>query len=190
MKSLIVTAHPSSQGFTHSIAAAYKKGREAKGHTAEILDLYKTDLKQGFFTFENLREDSMKPDPVRDAMQAKIKEADDIVIIHPLWWLGAPAILKNYIDVNFAAHFAFKYVNGRPVGLLPGKTAHVFITCDGSRWIYRILAMPFKTIWKYGILGLCGLKVKTFSLFDKKMFRTDAEKAAYLLKVEDIARNL
>ena len=190
MKSLIVTAHPSSKGFTHSIAAAYKKGRESMGHTVEILDLYKTDLKQDYFKFEDLKEDSMKPDAVRDAMQAKIKEADDIVIIHPLWWIGAPAILKNYIDVNFSAHFAFKYVNGRPVGLLPGKTAHVFITCDGSKWIYRILAMPFKTIWKYGILGLCGLKVKTFSLFDKKMMRTEAEKEAYLIKVEHIAKNV
>jgi NAD(P)H dehydrogenase (quinone) len=190
MKTLIVTAHPSSKGFTHSIADAYKKGRESNGHSVEILDLYKTDLKQGFFTFENLRDDSMKPDLVRDAMQAKIKEADDIVIVHPLWWLGAPAILKNYIDVNFAAHFAFKYVNGKPVGLLPGKTAQVFITCDGSIWIYRILAMPFKTIWKYGILNLCGLKVKTFSIFDKKMLRTEEEKQAYLSKVEGIAKRV
>ncbi len=189
MKSLIVTANPSSKGFSHRIAEAYKKGRESNGHTVEILDLYKTDLKQGFLTYEE-KSDMAKPDPIREVMQNKIREADDIVIIHPLWWIGAPAILKNFIDVNFSARFAFKYVNGKPVGLLAGKTASVFITCDGSIWIYRLLAMPFKTIWKYGILGLCGLKVRTFSVFDKRLFRTDAEMQKHLVKVEKIAKNI
>ncbi len=188
MHTLIVTAHPSTKGFTHQIAEAYKKGKESKGDTVEILDLYKTDLQQGYLKFENIREDLSQPDPVRSAMQEKITKADNIVFIHPLWWLGSPAIMKNYIDVNFSAHFAFKYVNGRPVGLLKGKTAAVFITCDGSLWMYRCLAMPFKVIWKYPILMLCGLKVKAFEVLDKKLFRTDAEKQAFLDKVENIAK--
>lgn len=189
MKTLIVTAHPSSQGFTHQIADAYKKGREESGHTVEILDLYKTDLKQDFLTYEE-RSDMAKPNPVRDAIQAKIAEANDIVFVHPMWWVSMPAIMKNFIDVNIAAHFAFKYVDGKPVGLLKGKTASVFITCDGAMWIYRCIGMPFKTIWKYGILGLCGLKVKSFEVFDKKMLRTEIEKEAFLMKVENIAKNI
>lgn len=188
MHTLIVTAHPSSKGFTHQIAEAYKKGKEAKGDTVEILDLYKTELQQGYLSFENIREDLSKPDPIREAMQSKIVKADNIVFIHPLWWLGTPAIMKNYIDVNFSAHFAFKYVNGKPVGLLQGKTAAVFITCDGSLWLYRLLALPFKTIWKYPILMLCGLKVKAFEVFDRKLFRTEGEKDKFLHKVELIAK--
>lgn len=187
MHTLIVTAHPSSKGFTHRIADAYKKGKEAKGDTVEILDLYKTDLQQGYLNFENIREDLSKPDPVRTAIQEKITKANNIVFIHPLWWLGTPAIMKNFIDVNFSAHFAFKYVAGKPVGLLKGKTAAVFITCDGSKWVYRLLAMPFKIIWKYPILMLCGLSVKAFEVFDKKLFRSEAEQTAFLEKVQKIA---
>lgn len=186
MKTLIVTAHPSSKGFTHQIAEAYKKGRESKGHTVEILDLYKTDLKQDFLKFEDIREDLAKPDSVRDQMRAKITEADDIVFCHPLWWVGMPAILKNYIDVNFGARFAYRYVNGRPVGLLKGKTSSVFITCDGSLWMYRIMSMPFKVIWKYPILLLCGFKVRSFEVFDKKLFRTESEQKSFLEKVEKL----
>ncbi len=189
MKTLIVTAHPSSKGFTHQIAEAYKKGKESKGHSVEILDLYKTDLKQDYLRFEDIREDLAKPDPVRDAMRAKITEADDIVFVHPMWWVSMPAIMKNFIDVNFGARFAYRYINGRPVGLLKGKTASVFITCDGSIWIYRILGMPFKIIWKYPVLKLCGFKVNAFKVFDKKLFRTEAEQQKFLAKVEKIGAN-
>lgn len=197
MKTLIVTAHPSSKGFTHQIAEAYKKGREAKAlalgvsaeSEVEILDLYKTDIKQDFLRYEE-RADMGKPDPARDAMQAKITAADNIVFIHPLWWVSAPAILKNFIDVNFAARYAFRYVNGSPVGLLKGKTGAVFITCDGPRWLYWLIAMPFRTIWIHGIIQLCGIKVKAFKLFDRKMFRTEEEKAKFLQKVEKIAKKI
>jgi putative NADPH-quinone reductase len=197
MKTLIVTAHPSSKGFTHQIAEAYKKGREAKAlalgvaaeSSVEILDLYKTDIKQDFLRYEE-RSDMALPDPARDAMQAKITAADNIVLVHPLWWVNPPAIMKNFIDVNFAARFAFRYVNGSPVGLLKGKTAAVFITCDGPRWLYWLIAMPFRTIWIHGILQYCGMKVKAFKFLDRKMFRTEEEKAAFLRKVEKIATKI
>lgn len=197
MNTLIVTAHPSSKGFTHQIAEAYKKGREAKAlalgiaetSSVEILDLYKTDIKQDFLRYEE-KADMGKPDPAREAMQAKITAADNIVFVHPMWWVSPPAIMKNFIDVNIAARFAFRYVNGSPVGLLKGKTAAVFITCDGPRWLYWVIAMPFRTIWIHGILQLCGLKVKAFKLFDRKMFRTEDEKAAFLQKVEKIAKKI
>ncbi len=208
MKTLIVTAHPSSKGFTHQIAEAYKKGREAKfaqlkaakandaagaadasEYSVEILDLYKTDIRQDFLRYEE-KSDMAKPDAAREAMQAKIAAADNIVMIHPMWWVSPPAIMKNFIDVNFAAHFAFRYINGRPVGLLKGKTAAVFITCDGPRWLYWLIAMPFRTIWIHGILQYCGLKVKAFKLFDRKMFKTEEQQRAFLAKVEKIARKM
>ena len=40
MHSLIITAHPSSHGFTHAIARRYAEARTKLGHTSEILDLY------------------------------------------------------------------------------------------------------------------------------------------------------
>lgn len=187
MRSLIITAHPSSKGFTHRIAAAYKRGKEENGHEVEILDLYKTDLKQGFLTYEE-KSDMARPDPVRDAMQAKITAADDIVFVHPMWWVSMPAILKNFLDVNFAAHYAFKYVNGKPVGLLKGKTGSVFITCDAPKLLYMFIAMPFETIWRLAIIRYCGLKGKAFKVFYKKMFSTPKQDDAFLDMVYKIAK--
>lgn len=188
MKTLIVTAHPSSKGFTHQIAEAYKRGRVAKGHEVEILDLYKAP-KQDFLRYEE-KSDLAASDPLRDEMQKKIADAEHIVFVHPLWWVAPPAILKNFIDVNFAARFAFRYINGKKVGLLKGKSTSVFITCDGPWWIYWLIAKPFYTIWRFGILEYCGMKVKAFKLFDRKLFKSEKQQQAFLQKVEKIGRRV
>lgn len=180
-KTLIITAHPSSQGFTHAIAEMVKQKRELSGGEVEIFDLYKTDLKQDFLRFENIRE--VPPDPIRDILQRKICEADELVFIHPIWWLSPPAILKNFLDQNFSARFAYRYVNGKRVGLLKGKTARVYVTCDAPIWIYMLLGFPFVTIWVVGVLIFCGIKVEWFSITRMLTLKTDEARQKKLEKI-------
>ncbi len=184
---LIITAHPSSLGFTHKIAEAYKAGSIDAGNTVEVLDLYKTDLKQDFLNFENPH-DIGNPNTVRDIMKKKITDSNELVFVHPMWWVGPPAIMKNWLDNNFTSGFAFKYENGKPKGLLKGRTARVFITCDGPMWLYWLIAKPFWTVWNFGILGFCGLKAKGITVLSQKFKRTDAEKEAFLDKVKHLAK--
>ena len=188
MKTLIITAHPSSLGFTHKIAEAYKAGAQSLGCEVEILDLYKEPAKQANLFFENIKEPSV--DVLRDMYQKKILEANNIIFVHPLWWGGVPAIMKNFIDCNFTPRFAYRYINGRPVGLLKGRTASVYITCDGSMWIYRVLGVPFKITWRFIILGVCVLKVKKISVLDKILKRTEVELNSFLDKVKRDAEKL
>jgi putative NADPH-quinone reductase len=188
MKTLIITAHPSSLGFTHKIASAYKAGAESVGCEVEVVDLYRETSKQGYLLFENIKDPSI--DALRDIYQKKISEANNIVFVHPLWWGSMPAILKNFIDCNFTPRFAYRYINGRPVGLLKGRTASVYITCDGSIGIYRLLAFPFKITWRFIILGTCGLKVNNISILDKKFKRTEGELNIFLEMVNGDARKL
>ena len=178
-KVLIVTAHPSSQGFTHKIAAAFAEGAREKGKTVEILDLYQTNLKQEFLLFEE-KSDLTRADPIRSAIQNKIHESDELVFIHPLWWMSMPAIMKNFIDINLSSRFAFRYIKGWPLGLLHGKKGHVFITCDGSMFWYFFMALPFRTIWHWGILRFCGVKMVTFKVLDRKIFRNDSYLGKFL----------
>ncbi len=185
MHTLIVTAHPSSKGFTHEIAAAYARGRTTQGHTVEILDLYKTDLKQGFLTFENFREYDHDVE-TRKVIQQKLMDAGEVVFIHPLWWMGPPAILKNFLDNNLTARFAFRYIDGKLVGLMKGRDARVFITCDGNFWLYFMMALPFWSIWYFAILRYCGFNVKSLKVLDKKMKRSREYLDKYLVMVEKI----
>ena len=112
MKKLIVTAHPSSHGFTHQIAQRYKVLSEANNDSFEILNLYKTDLKQGFLTFEDIKTHPL--DATTLALQKKISDADELVLVFPIRWGDAPAILKNFFDNTFTSGFGFTYKHGHP----------------------------------------------------------------------------
>ncbi len=181
-KTLIVTAHPSSKGLTHGIANSVAEARREKGVEVEILDLYKTNLRQDFFAFEDIH--VIPADPNRDALQKKIAEADELIFVHPIWWLSMPAIMKNFIDNNIQARFAYRYIEGKRVGLLKGKTARVYVTCDAPKMLYLFLAVPYFTVWVAGILVFCGVKVNSFTVIRNRGFKDDAERAVYLSKLK------
>jgi NAD(P)H dehydrogenase (quinone) len=181
-KTLIITAHPSSKGFTHAIAEVIKEQREKIGNEVEILDLYKTNLKQDFLNFENVRE--IPTDPVQTDIQNKITNASELVFIHPLWWVAPPAILKNFLDQNLTSRFAYRYIDGKRVGLLKGKTASVYITCDGPLLIYMLLGFPFATIWIAGVLVFSGFKVTKFSVTRMLTLKTDEARQKKLEKIK------
>lgn len=185
-KTLIVTAHPSSKGYTHAIANVLRDARIERGGEVEILDLYKTDLKQDFLKFEEPRE--MKNlDPVRDAIQAKMAWADEYIFIHPLWWLTMPAIMKNFLDHNISSPFAFHYEKGKRVPGLCGKSARLYITCDGPVMLYVFLGLPFIINWVIGIFTFCGISTDYFKIVRMFKIKSDHDKCCKML--DSIKRN-
>jgi NAD(P)H dehydrogenase (quinone) len=195
MNILIITAHPSSAGFSHRIAQSYADGAK-NSHTVEILDLYKTELKQDFLCFENIKE--LETDTIKKTLQQKISWADELVFVHPLWWGGAPAIMKNFIDQNFTAGFAYKYIsrphipkalNLLPEGLLKGKKARVFITFDAPFLVYLFMVLPFVTIWNVFIFSFCGIKIGSIRLYDRMRYRSEVHKLKWLEKVYEMGKN-
>ncbi|EKE25063.1 MAG: NADPH dehydrogenase [uncultured bacterium] len=186
MKTLIVTAHPSKFGFTHLIAKEYQKAIEEKGGKVEILNLYDKENRQDYLIFENIKE--MPFDPSVERMQNKITESDELVFIFPLWWYGEPAVMKNFWDKNFSARFAYRYIDGKPVGLLIGKTARVFFTSDGP-WYYQwLLLHPVRNIWWLTRLRFCGIKMKSFVLFSSMRTRDEQSRLKFLKKVYKLGK--
>ncbi len=181
-KTLIITAHPSSKGFTHGIANIVAEARKEKGIDVEILNLYTTNLTQDFLRFEDIHQ--IPIDPHRDELQKKIMQADELVFVHPVWWLSMPAIMKNFVDNNISAKFAYKYVDGKRMGMLKGKTARIYVTCDAPKMLYLFLAVPYFTVWVAGILVFCGVKVNGFNVIRNRGFKDDAERAVFLQKLK------
>jgi putative NADPH-quinone reductase len=117
-------------------------------------------------------------------IQKKIIEANELIFVHPIWWLSMPAIMKNFVDNNFASKFAYKYVDHKRVGLLKGKIARVYVTCDAPFWLYLTLALPYLTVWVAGILMFCGIEVTGFTIIRNRKFRDDKERATFLQKLK------
>ncbi|MFI9389100.1 NAD(P)H-dependent oxidoreductase [Kutzneria sp. NPDC052558] len=120
-KALWVYAHPTE----HSLNAdLFKLGTEALSgtHTVRTSDLYAQgwdprlslrdvgDFADPATTFgEQTREAALAgglPADVR-AEQAKLAEADLLVLQFPLWWYGMPAMLKGWFDRVFTNGFAY-----------------------------------------------------------------------------------
>ena len=189
MNVLIVTAHPASWGFTHEIARVYKKESEKLGKEVFVLNLYDPEYAQPFLRFEDMKRDMVITD-THKRIQEKIAWADELVFVFPVWWVGAPAILKNMFDQNLTPKFAYKYQqNGSVDRLLKGKSARVFATADGPRHMYVFARPIWYLFWHFGILGFCGVRIKSFDIFaDMIHRRVDDERAGMLLKVVRRAR--
>lgn len=183
---LIITAHPSSKGFTHRIAESYKKGSEESNNNVEVLDLCDDKNKQEYLEFESIKD--LAKNKQRDRMQDKIKWADELVFIFPVWWATCPAVMKNYFDTNFLSGFAYQKAKIGFDKKLKGRTARIFMTCDGIKYMYNLPIAPTKIIWKYFMLGFCGIKLKSFIVFDRMFKRDEARRNKWLKKVYEMGK--
>ncbi len=175
MKYLIITAHPSTKGHTKKIAKVFSDTVKKEGSTAEIMNLYTKTWQQDFLQFEDIREGWI--DNTVKKIQKKISEADCLVLVFPIWWNDAPAVLKNFFDVNMTPHFAYHYTKRGPVGEL-NKRGYIFATADGPRWLYSCWLSPLRLTWVKMRWGFCAVKIKKFTVFGmmRKKTKSDLEK--------------
>lgn len=186
MSSLIITAHPSSKGFTHQIAKEYKETIEKNNGSAVILDLYDKKNHLDFVQFEDLKD--FPKNKTIERFQTLIKNADELVFVFPMWNFTEPAILKNFYDSVFTAGFGFQFEGKMiPKRLLKGKTAKFFVTCDSPSWLFTVIGNPLKMLWRVGRMSFVGIKMKSFTLFDKMRQQSSQDKKKYLEKVKKLA---
>lgn len=162
---LIITAHSSSKNLTEGMANIFKEEKEKSRHTVKLVDLYK-DKQLPYLSFENAQ-DIRKDDEVI-YYQEQIKWAEKIIIIYPFWWGSMPAILKNWVDSVFTMGFAFTYgENGRPNGLLQGRSVRIVATSGAPKFLYCLngINRANTNIWKKSIVKFCGMKFDGYHLF-------------------------
>ena len=157
-KIVVINGHPNKNAFNFGIANAYKEGARSSG--AELQEITIADLQFNpnlQFGYEKRTE--LEPD-LLDAWE-KIKWADHLVWIHPVWWGGLPAITKGFIDRLFLPGFAFQYRENSVWWdkLLKGKTAHIITTLNQPSWYYRFAyGRPSVNQLKKATLEFCGIK--------------------------------
>lgn len=188
MKHLIVYTHPNPNSFNKAIVDAIEGASKSKGHETKICDLYGEDfypvLKPSdieAFQSGNIPEDIK-------AEQDKIKWADMITFVYPIWWAGMPAMLKGYIDRVFSYGFAYQYTEEGPMGLLKGKKVMVFNTTGSPNEVYSATGMhdSIKQITDMGIFKFCNIEVISHTFFGAVPQVDDETRKGYLKKVENI----
>ncbi|CAM3600841.1 NAD(P)H-dependent oxidoreductase [Erysipelothrix urinaevulpis] len=160
MKSLIVYAHPWDGSFNQHVLLETKKILESRGDNIDIIDLYKdgfnpvldqADLKvfgQGNYA-----------DPIAEDYANRLKQADNVIFVFPIWWYGPPAILKGFFDKVFLKNHTYKQNDkGEMTGILTGKKAIALTTANIDQYtLMNYLGNPIENTYLNGIMKLCGI---------------------------------
>ncbi|WP_417786528.1 NAD(P)H-dependent oxidoreductase, partial [Tenacibaculum sp.] len=123
-KTLIINGHPDKESFNYALSEAYKTG--AKKSTAEIQEINIRELNfNPNLQFGYRKRTELEPDLLE--AQEKLKWADHLVLVYPIWWGSVPAIMKGFLDRVLLPGFAF---NKREKSLwwdkcFTGKTARI-----------------------------------------------------------------
>ncbi len=148
MKSHILLAHPEGKSFNGHLATISQTVLRAAGSPTTVSDLYAMDFdaREGAHLYDH------RADP--DAFHAQTEQrfnADkgtlapeveaeverllgcDLLVVHfPLWWFGAPAILKGWMDRVFVYGKVYRSAMRYDAGICAGKKMIACVTAGAS----------------------------------------------------------
>ena len=103
-KILIINGHPDQESFNFALSKAYISGAKSNNAEVQVINIRELDFNPNL-QYGYRKRTELEPD-LLDA-QEKIKWADHLVWIYPVWWGSLPAIMKGFIDRTFLPGFAF-----------------------------------------------------------------------------------
>lgn len=192
MKHLIVCADPNSNGFCRKIVTTLVETLQEAKKEVVVRNLY--DLKFDPVLSEADLLIISKEDAMADVKeeQEQIQDASVVTFVYPVWWLGAPAILKGYFDRVFSQGFAYSVgAKGLERGL-EGKRAVVINIMGAQEESYEkkgfIEAMCKTT--DVGILNYVGFEVIEHVYFGSISSADEKTKQEYLEEVKRIGEKM
>ncbi len=137
MRVLVVYAHPVETSFVAGLHEVVIESLRGRGHEVDDCDLHA----EGFDPVLSRQNRIDYHDPKRNQADVaehvvRLEAAEALVLVHPVWNFGFPAILKGYFDRVFLPGVSFDIDrNGR----LEFKLRHIrklaaVCTYGGSRW--------------------------------------------------------
>ena len=101
MRALIVYAHPCAESFSAAVHTTVLKSLTDRGWEIDDCDLNAEGF-QPVMTGEERRDYHMIPDntlPVETYVN-RLRAAEALIMIFPIWNFGYPAILKGFLDLS------------------------------------------------------------------------------------------
>ncbi|MCK4995173.1 MAG: NAD(P)H-dependent oxidoreductase [Candidatus Omnitrophica bacterium] len=161
MKYLIIYAHPNPLSFNNAIREHVEEALKKQGKQCSVRDLYLLKWNP-VLGGDDLSLAGVEKTPADiKTEQQYIKEADVLIVIHPIWWFGMPAVLKGYIDRVFSSGFAYEYAAEGIKGLLSGKKVMIINTTGGPKESYEKFGFKdaLSKVFKDGTYGFCAMEV-------------------------------
>lgn len=160
MKSVIILAHPYPNSFNHVIKDVVVQALMDKKEV-KVIDLVKDEF-DPVLSQEDLRlyMRGQSSDPKVYAYQNDLMDCDDLVLIFPIWWYEAPAILKGFLDKVLLPGYAFDEINNQLVGKLSHIRRLTVISTSEvlSEFMRNEVGNPIEISLMKTTLGVCGIQ--------------------------------
>lgn len=185
MKIMVVLCHPKSDSFNHMVAEKTITTLKRSHHTTFFHDLYEEGFDPVLSSAELERHFSFDEQVLSYAEQ--LDAAEGLVICHPDWWCGPPALLKGWVDRVFRPGFAYEYVGEefmpkRKSPLLLDKKALVFCTTTQQEGEHTRL---IEKLWINEIFRYCGMEEAACYVIRSLYELSPAQRRAWLDMVEE-----
>jgi NAD(P)H dehydrogenase (quinone) len=161
---LVVLANPIFEQDTRAeiprrLCKSFILEAQKKGVNVDLIDLYTDDEFNPVWRPEERDTKAME-------YQIRLSKAQLVVVFHPIWWIGVPAVLKGFVEKIFLPGFAYKLEKPRPKGLLADKQLWIYTFSERPQWEYRLLQRDsVKLFWKRGVADQTGMKFGKFTHF-------------------------
>ncbi|MBX3142841.1 MAG: NAD(P)H-dependent oxidoreductase [Trueperaceae bacterium] len=154
---LVVVAHPHDASLTRGLAMAAVVAASDAGARVWVHDLYADGFDPMLKTYEIGT--GYFDDPLAERYVAELIETDGIVVVHPVWFFHAPAVLKGWVERIVREGVAFGVSpEGAITGLLRARRALVVTTANSSTEVERsVFGDPLVTFWRKIVFGPAGV---------------------------------
>lgn len=186
---IIILGHPSHErrSFCESLALAYQQSAEAAGHTAELIKIARLDfdpiLHEGYCGEQNIEPDIL-------AVQDKIRRAEHLVFVYPMWQFALPALMKGFMERSFTHGFAYDRNAANPLkaGVLNGRSAHIVQTMGMPAWAYRLFYGARAAKALKNMLAMCGIDPVKITYFGSIEAAGEKGRNQYLMHMQEWGR--
>lgn len=196
MKVVIVFNHPYDGSFCNAILQSVTNGLNKANHEVDLIHLDKDNFNP-VMTAVDLKgfRDKKANDPKVIEYDNRIKNADHLIFIFPIWWELMPALTKGFIDKVVFPGLAYDYTNESNTRMKPIwrniKGVTMITTMNTPNWLYYLLfgnaikkTMMLGTFWKI------GFKNRKWISFNQVKMVSVEKRNQWLLKLENRFVNL
>lgn len=185
-KILVINGHPDKESFSYSLSESYING--AKRSKVEIKKINIRELNfNPNLQFGYRKRTELEPDLIE--AQDKLKWADHLVWVYPVWWSSVPAIMKGFLDRVLLPGFAFKKRENSLFcdKCLIGKTARIICTLDQPAWYYRLVnRSPSSFAMRKATLNFIGVKKVKITTIGPIRLSTGEFREKWIKKIEKL----
>jgi NAD(P)H dehydrogenase (quinone) len=140
MRVLVLYAHPVETSYCSSLHARVVASLREGGHEVDDCDLHAERFDPVLSRGERLSYHDVAANTAGVASYVeRLKAADALVIVCPVWNFGFPAILKGFLDRVFLPGVSFSLEDGRSRGALRNIRRVVMVTCYGGSHVRAVL---------------------------------------------------